>query len=180
MDTPYKTEREMYEPVRQWLRKYLNSHFKEAEVHLYEGAPTKLCNMIDLLDVSNDIPADWLSWQMVVDVVASIRTLNEVFLVLVECKNDALSIEDYAKFYGYAHIVKPRLAFLVSPQGIKSSLATLLKVYQRLDILEYTHEPDRASRALVLARWDANANAIDFASLITTDSQKVELNKVHR
>jgi hypothetical protein len=53
----------------------------------------------------------------------------------------------------------------------------LLKTHQRTDVLAYTQEEDKFPRSLIVARWDANANTIAYDSLITSDSQKVQLGK---
>ncbi len=176
--SPYRTEREMYDPVKKWLHRFLGDRFKSAQVQTYDASRKKLSQLIEDEGIYNGLPPDWTTWEIQVDVVGFAFTPKVSYLALVECKNEFLSLEHLAQLLGYARIARPRYAFLISPQGFIGPLVQLLKTYQRLDVLEYTHEPDRASRALVLARWDANA--IDFASIITTDSQKVELNKVHR
>ncbi len=178
--SPYQTEHEMYDPVKRWLHHFLSVRFKSAQIRTYDASRKKLSQLIEDEGIYNGLPPDWPTWAIQVDVVGFVSTPKAAHLALVECKNTFLSLDHLAQLLGYARIAWPRYAFLVSPQGFIGPLIQLLKTHQRLDVLEYTHEPDRAARALVLARWDANANTIDFPSLITTDSQKVELNKIHR
>lgn len=170
----YRVEREMYEPVRQWLRRFLRNRFKGARVDVYDSSQVSLARLIEDKELHEGLPADWPTWDIQVDVTGFAQSPNSTHLTLVECKLKPLALDDLAQLLGYARIARPHFAFLISPRGLKAPLSQLLTVYQRLDVLEYAAETDRMPRALLLARWDAPAGTIAFESLVTTDAQKVE------
>jgi hypothetical protein len=173
----YQVEREMYEPVRQWLHHFLCSRFKGARVNTYDSSELRLSHLIEDKNLYEGLPPDWPTWDIQVDVTGFAQSPAGTHLALVECKLKPLALDHLAQLLGYARIARPHFAFLISPQGLKSSLSQLLAVYQRLDVLEYFAETDRMARALILARWDATVETIAFDSLVTTDAQKVALGK---
>lgn len=176
MTSPYQHEREMYEPVRKWLDRFLRDRFKDAQIRVYDGPPTKLLNILRRSGPEKTLPSDWPTWDIQVDVVGFIQMPDVTHLALVECKNTALTIAHLAQLLGYARIARPRFAFLIAPQGMTGALTQLLRIYHRFDVLEYIQQ-DKSPRALILARWDANSRSIDRTSVITTDFQKVQLDR---
>lgn len=56
---------------------------------------------------------------------------------------------------GYAKVVKPDHAFIVSPKGWADSLQRFVRDYKRVDVLEYA-----PNRRIVVARWDIPSNSI--------------------
>lgn len=82
-------------------------------------------------------------------------------IVLVQCKQHRPGLRDVCQLLGYCLVVKPAAALLLSPAPIGDSLAQLLRVHGRYDILEY----DRGRR-LRIARWIESRRDIDHASLL--------------
>lgn len=173
----YQVEREMYKPVRQWLHHFLRSRFRGAQIDAYDSSELRLSRLIEDKNLYEGLPPDWPTWDIQVDVTGFAQSPNGTHLALVECKLKPLTLDHLAQLLGYARIARPHFAFLISPQGLKDPLRKLLTVYQRLDVLEYFAETDHMARALILARWDVSARTIAFDSLVTTDSQKVELGR---
>jgi hypothetical protein len=167
----------MYEPVQKWLQHFLNARFKQSDIRVYDTSLTKLASLIDNHGLQAGLPADWPTWDIQIDVVGFVRTPTATHLAFVECKNTALALDHVAQLLGYARVAKPQYAFLLSPQGAKRPLAQLLKTHQRLDVLEFTCNEHQLAQSLAIARWDANAESIAFDTLITTDTQKVELSR---
>ncbi len=177
MTSPYQTEREMYEPVRQWLHRFMAERFKRAQVQVFDASSMKLSRLIDTHSLDATLPPEWPTWDIQVDIVGFAHFHDSAHLAFVECKNVALSLDHLAQLLGYARVARPLLAFLIAPQGLKSSLKQLLITHQRLDVLEYTQEQDGLPRSLVLARWDVNMGAIAMDSVVTTGIQRVALGK---
>lgn len=174
---PYRAESEMYEPVRQWLHRFLSDRFKNARIDTYDASAMRLSRLIEDQNLHEGLSPDWPTWEIRADVVGFVRSPGVTRLTLVECKINSLTLDHLAQLLGYARIARPHFAFLIAPQGANRSLTQLLTVYRRLDVLEYFAEQGCLSRALIVARWDAHGGTIALDSTVTTDAQKVELGK---
>ncbi|RMF78937.1 MAG: hypothetical protein D6737_13100 [Chloroflexi bacterium] len=173
----YKTEREMYEPVRMWLHQFLQVRFKSATVRTYDTSKTRLSDLIERERLYEGLSSDWSTWEIKTDIVGFVHDESTTHLTLIECKNMALTLEHLAQLLGYARVAKPTYAFLISPQGPKRPLIQLLKTYNRLDVLSYTDTSDTLARSIVIAQWHPQSNSIVVDNLITSDLMKIELGK---
>ncbi len=79
-----------------------------------------------------------------VNIVGIITTQQKTELAFVECKNEAITVGHLSQILGYSRVALPRYSFIVAPQEPSDSLLTLLKTFNRLDILHYRF-PNRST-----------------------------------
>jgi len=179
MSFAYSSEREMYQPVGEWLQQFLSNRNKNGQIRVFDASRVKLASLIQNQVLYDGLSPDWPTWDIQIDVVGFVHTANSTVMAFVECKNVPLNLDHLAQLLGYARIARPGYAFLISPQGPNSSLTQLLKVHQRLDVLEFAYYfayyKDRMPGAIVVAKWSAQARNIAYESIITTDKQKIDL-----
>ncbi len=76
-------------------------------------------------------------------------------LAIVEVKVRAITLRDFSQALGYAKVVMPDHAFIVSPNSWTEALQRLVREFQRWDILEYAH-----GKRIVIAKWDIASNSV--------------------
>jgi hypothetical protein len=62
---------------------------------------------------------------------------------------------------GYARVAEPPEAFLISTNGVGSSIQNLIKKYDRSDVLDYKWEKSISTRKVILGKWDRNTKSLD-------------------
>ena len=156
----------MYPDVCLWLRQFLESHFRNANIEVYDLSKSPLSRFISTHDVGEMSP-EWVTWDIRVDVVGFIRRPGQLTsLAFVECKNTHLTLAHFSQLLGYSRVAFPRFSFLISPLGLSPNLTALLRKYRRLDILEYHWPKGESPKQVVVAKWDTNACNIDRANTI--------------
>lgn len=150
----YKSEKDMYPDVCQWLEAFLNDRFRQAEVDVYSLPHTPISRFLSTYD-RGSFPGEWVTWNIKVDVVGFVHHPNRsTDLVFVECKKNRLTLADLSQLLGYSRIARPLYSFLISPLGFSQSLASLLQEYRRHDVLVYHSEAGKLPRQLIIAEWE--------------------------
>lgn len=166
MRTPYQSESAMYPEVAHWLEKFLRSRNPQSSVEAFPAPNERLHRALARKGIDHTLPAEWQSWDVQVDVVGLVRKDNLTEIALVECKLAQITLAHLSQAIGYSRIIRPRWSFLVSPRGIRPNLIRLINTFNRQDILVYAESPRQQPKTLVLARWDAAAQQIDWSSVI--------------
>lgn len=146
-------ERDLYPLVTKWLENFLKKRYPKAVTILAEDTSTtgvaQFLRRHDLLAFAPwgamlHIPAD-------VTGAALIRTKAQqmIKLAIVEVKVGVINLRDLSQALGYAKVVVPDHAFIISPKGWSAVLQKLVQNFERTDILEYA-----PNRFIVVARWD--------------------------
>jgi hypothetical protein len=120
-----------------------------------------------------NLPAEWPSWDIHVDIVGFALTAKTTRLTFVECKNAAITLDHLSQILGYSRVALPEFSFLIAPQGVSDSLRTLLLTHHRLDILNYDQRPGLWPRSIIVARWNEAASTLDADSIITGDMNRL-------
>ena len=156
----YTREKEMYPHVMAWLKDYLQSINPRAEIATYDTSTVALSRFLESNSLQGDFP-QYHSYDIYVDVTGIVRTKNSVSLAFVECKLNPIGLRDLSQLLGYSKVALPIYSIVISPAGIGSAIAYLLRTYGRLDVLEYAQ-----GRRLKVATWDSNRREIKIPSLI--------------
>lgn len=85
---------------------------------------------------------------------------------MIECKTTPITLKDVSQLLGYSRVVLPVYACILSPLGVSSDVASLLKTYSRLDVLEYNWPKGELPHSIVVATWNEQRKGIDYDSLI--------------
>jgi hypothetical protein len=170
---PYKQEKDMYPFVREWLQGFLIARHRKAKIEVFDTSRKSLARLIQDQNLMQNLPAEWPSWDIHVDVVGFIKEEKTANLAFVECKNTAIQLSHLSQLLGYSRVALPLYSFIVAPQGISDSLKSLLLTFNRLDILNYSYKPGQLSRSISVVKWDETANCIDSGSTISGDRGKI-------
>lgn len=158
----YKSEKDMYPEVANWLREFLIQKYRmKADITVGITADTALYYWLERRNIQNFFK-EYTSYDIKIDVVGAIIFENKADLVFIECKRRSITLKDVAQLLGYSKIANPILSLIISPVGLSRALGFLLDIYKRYDILTYK-DPSRFIR---IAKWDASRKSIDLSSII--------------
>ena len=163
---PYKQEKDMYPLVEMWLQNFLESRHRRAKIQIFDTSRKSLARLIQEQNLIHNLPPEWPSWDIFVDIVGVIREERVTSLAFVECKNTAIQLRHLSQLLGYSRVALPLYSFIIAPQGVSDSLKSLLLTFNRLDILNYTFKNGQVSRTISVAKWDESALCIDNGSII--------------
>lgn len=162
----YKSEKDMYPDVCQWLEAFLKDRFRQAEVDVHSLPHTPISRFLSTYD-RGSFPGEWVPWNIKVDVVGFVHHPNRsTDLVFVECKKNRLTLADLSQLLGYSRIARPLYSFLISPLGFSQSLVSLLQEYRRHDVLVYHSEAGKLPRQLIVAQWEMTSRHLNRHTMI--------------
>lgn len=146
-------EQELYPFVCHWLESFLRNRYPKAPaIWVEDTSRTSISRFLSRYDLLSLLP-----WGAMLDIpvdvtgAAVVRTKSQtvVKLAIVEVKIGTINLRDFSQILGYAKVVVPDHAFIISPKGWSPVLQRLVRDFKRLDILEYA-----PSKLIVVARWD--------------------------
>lgn len=152
-------ERDLYPLVANWLKNFLKERYPKAISICVED--TSRTNVAQFLRRNNLL--DFAPWGTILDVPADvtgavlvkIKDKQMIKLAIVEVKIGAINLRDFSQILGYAKVVVPDHAFIISPKGWMPSLQRLVRDFKRVDILEYA-----PGKLVVVAKWDCLSNSV--------------------
>ena len=158
----YSTEIEMYPDIILWLQKDLEQKFHSSakKITVLDTHDSDLSNFIMTLGFQRFFP-EFSTYKIRQDITGFIEYKDKVDLVFVECKNTSLSLINLSQLIGYSCIALPIYSFLISPQGMGTTLNKLLRAFNRKDILEF-----RPKRYIKIIKWDFAKQDIDFTNSV--------------
>jgi len=162
----YRHERDMYPSVRCWLASLLADRHPKTTIRVFDSSHTSLARLIQANGLVHNLPAEWPSWDIQVDIVGFVISDCTTQLAFAECKNSAITLRHLSQLIGYCRVANPRYSFLTSPYGPSDSLKSLLVTFGRTDILEYYQARGQMPRSIVVARWSEVSSTLDQGSLI--------------
>jgi hypothetical protein len=162
----YQREKDMYPPVRRWLQGFLRSKHRGADIQVFDSSRKSLARLIQETGLLRNLPLEWPSWDIYVDVVGFACTAKTTALAFVECKNGAITLAHLSQLLGYSRVALPRYSILIAPQGASSALNSLLVTFGRTDVLQYHTPSGQLSRSVAIAKWDENGACLDLGSII--------------
>ena len=158
----YRCQEDMYPDVQRWLENKLRSRFPKATLACaYITSRTSLARLLETKGLAQYFSAEYLTYDIMVDVTGVIIINGKGELVLVECKLHKITLRDLSQLLGYSIIAKPLYSLIISPRGISDSLRTLIVSYGREDILEYM-----PGRKIAIAQWNARRKDINYMNII--------------
>jgi len=154
------SETGLYGPVVGWLQRCLSDRHPRSRVIVEDSHRWPVSRVIRKLGIQAAFPQAE-HWDIRVDVVGFVLGRASNRIVLVECKAGPPTLMNVCQLLGYSLVVKPSLAILVSPEPPSDSLAELLRVHGRYDILEYAK-----GRRLRIAQWHRERGEVIAASVL--------------
>ena len=163
---PFRRESDMYPAVCQWLAGFMQSRHRDAKIHVFDASRKSLARLINETGLIKNLPAEWQSWEIYVDVVGFAITPKATVLGFAECKNEAITLSHLSQLLGYSRVALPQYSILIAPQGASDALRSLLVTFGRTDVLQYHTQKGRLPRSVAVARWDELGACIDLGTII--------------
>ncbi len=152
-------EKDLYPFVANWLRDFLKARYPKAvSVCVEDTSRTSVAQFLRRNNLLTFAP-----WGTILEVPADVtgaalikvKGKQTIKLAIVEVKIDAINLRDFSQILGYAKIVVPDHAFIISPKGWTLSLQEFVRDFKRIDILEYA-----PGKLVVVAKWDLLSNSV--------------------
>ena len=153
-------ESELYLPIKNWIDGYLKRSLNATDVKTYIGADEFLSKILIRENLSKKIPYSHY-FNIKIDIFSVIVKCNKADLVLIECKSNRLALIHLSQLIGYARIINPLCAILLSPKEINTGLRNFLNNDQKYNLLNYGN-----NRKIVVARWLQSKNEVDIMNCI--------------
>ncbi len=158
----YRTEKEMYPDIIQWLEKDLSQKFKNKanRITVMDTHDSDLSSFLMHLGYHKAFP-EFATYQIRQDITGFIEYSDRVDMVFVECKNEPLTIMHLSQLIGYSCVALPIYSILLSPTGMGTILGKLLQTFNRNDILEF-----RPGKKIQVIKWDYKKQDIDYINSV--------------
>lgn len=126
MNQLYKTEREAYTDIKNWLEEQLKTRF--TDFHLEITANKKFSNTLkQQIDRNRDLIFNFLK-EAAPDITGFVKGEYSKEFIVVEIKNKPIKLDDIYQTRKYAELFDARYALLVSTEEIPEEIARLSKV----------------------------------------------------
>ena len=151
---------DLYQPVCHWLAAFLRQkHRFVRSVWAEDTSRSTVAEFLRRHHLTTFVPW-WVTLEIPVDVTGAALIVPRqhrpvLRLAIVEVKVRPINLRDLSQAIGYAKVVQPDHAFIVSPNGWTENLQRLVRDYQRTDVLEYAPK-----RYLIVARWDIVSGSV--------------------
>jgi len=153
-------EKDLYEPMRIWLERYVKDKYKSYEVISVDAHAERLDRVLAKYDISKEM-ANGVDIQ--IDVLAIAKKASEVKLFFIEAKKTKLTLRDLGQLWAYCKLVDPDEAFLLTSADL-GSLNKLLNSFKREDLLDFGD--GRKIKKMRVGKWDIKKNSIDYNTLV--------------
>jgi hypothetical protein len=158
------TKRALSESVGRWLLNYLHQKYPRHKVVLLpDTAHQRISRVLSKSKFHSSFPQSGY-WDVLVTSAAIVHLGRHHDIIFAHMKMGELTVSDVGRYLACCRICRPLDALLLSSQGLSSNLVSLLKVYGRLDVLEYG--TGKIQRSIRIAVWDVKNETIDWGSLI--------------
>lgn len=159
-------EEQLYEPIRTWLEQYLQNNVKNCtQVWCFNGQNQNLSKLLIASGLSKHIPGAH-HFEVQIDVFAVVQVKDRYELVITEVKLGKLNLLHLGQLLGYAHIIKPWKAILISPGGLSKNLQNFLRASDDNPSLSGLLHYGVKGREIILSRWDLEKNCLEIGTAI--------------
>lgn len=155
-------EYELYEPMKNWLHKYLEDKYKGAKITTIDSHSRNLYLYLEEHGVLDDYPQT-TGLDIQIDVLGIIEKNGKTKLAFIEAKKTQLNLHDLGQLWAYCKLVDPEEAFLFSSNGL-GNLNKILNNYRREDLLDFGD--GRRIKKMRVAEWSIKTNSPEISSLI--------------
>lgn len=155
-------EYELYEPMKNWLQKYLEGKYKGATITTIDSHARNLDVVLEEFGVLDQYP-QVIGLDIQIDVLGIIVKRGTSQIVFIEAKKTELNLHDLGQLWAYCKLCDPAEAFLLSSLGM-GSLNKILNNLCRLDLLDFGD--GRRIKKMQVGKWDIISNLIDLRTLV--------------
>lgn len=162
MENNVLKEFELYEPMRNWLQKYLEDKYKKSEIITIDAHSKTLDSYLDENGVLDYYPQT-IGLDIQIDVLGIIKQKTNVSIVFIEAKKTQLNLHDLGQLWAYCKLCDPLEAFLLSSKGM-GSLNKIFNNLLRDDLLDFGD--GKKIKKMQVGKWDIVTDSIDYKTLI--------------
>ena len=155
-----KNEFELYEPMRNWLHKYLEDKYKSFKIITLDAHAERLDRFLVKLGIVNELAT---GVDIQIDVLGIACKKDIVKLFFIEAKKSNLTLRDLGQLWAYCKLIDPEEAFLMTSAEL-GSLNKLLNIFRREDLLDFGE--GKYIKKMKVAVWNLSSNSPDLASII--------------
>lgn len=156
------SESELYEPIRQWLQRYLQDKFQNCDCITLDSHSRQLDRVLRSQNLSCPIA---VGLDIKIDVLGIVRdkNSNSYRLFFVEVKKTPLTIRDLGQLWAYCKLINPHEAFLFTSSTL-GSLDKILNVFKRDDLLDFGE--GKVVKKIKVATWNVSAGSPNYDSMV--------------
>lgn len=153
-------ESDLYQPMCDWLEKYLKSKFKSGTILTIDAHADRLDRVLAKYNIVNHLAT---GVDIQIDVLGIVINKNDYKLFFIEAKKTNLTLRDLGQLWAYCKLIDPEEAFLLT-SGTLGSLDKLLKNYSREDLLDFGNK--KKIKKMKVGLWDIKRNCPDMLTII--------------
>lgn len=153
-------EEELYEPMRQWLERYVKDKYKRHTVIAVDAHAERLDRVLARYGIVKEMA---IGVDIQIDVLAIAQKGNDTKLFFIEAKKTKLTLRDLGQLWAYCKLVDPDEAFLLSSAGL-GSLNKLVNAFRREDLLDFGD--GKRIKKMRVGKWNVKSNSVDYPSLV--------------
>jgi hypothetical protein len=156
-------ESQLYKPIREWLVSFLKRKYRNIKgIWVDDTSKITVDNFILRKKLTSYIPY-WSALKVSVDITGAVlKNDGSLHLAIVEVKTRKINLRDLSQVIGYAKVIKPDYAFIISPNGWSKILKYLILDLQRTDVLEYD-----SKKKIIIGKWDMVSNSLRAGDILT-------------
>jgi hypothetical protein len=156
-------ESQLYKPIREWLVSFLKRKYRNIKgIWVDDTSKITVDNFILRKKLTSYIPY-WSALKVSVDITGAVlENDGSLHLAIVEVKTRRINLRDLSQVIGYAKVIKPDYAFIISPNGWSKILKYLILDLQRTDVLEYD-----SKKKIIIGKWDMVSNSLRAGDILT-------------
>ena len=149
-------EANLYPKVVEWVEQFLTTRYKGKgwQIRAEDTSRTSVRSFLEKHGLLAYFP-EAETFEIAVDVTGVAWKQDRIDLVIIEVKCQRINLQKLSQLLGYARVVRPSYALIVSPAGWSDSIHRLVNHFGRKDILEYM-----PGRYVVVAQWNMLTNDI--------------------
>lgn len=157
-----RQEIELYEPMRLWLKEYLEDKYKDASIITIDSHAQDLYLFLEQAGIIEQYPQT-VGLNIQIDVLGIIKNKKSAQIVFIEAKKTQLNLHDLGQLWAYCKLCDPAEAFLLSSAGM-GSLDKILKNLNRTDLLDFGD--GKKIKKMQVAKWSIDRNSIDYNTIV--------------
>lgn len=156
-------ESQLYKPIHEWLVSFLKRKYRNIKgIWVDDTSKITIDNFILRKKLTSYI-SYWSALKVSVDITGAVlKNDGSLHLAIVEVKTRKINLRDLSQVIGYAKVIKPDYAFIISPNGWSKILKYLILDLQRTDVLEYD-----SKKKIIIGKWDMVSNSLRAGDILT-------------
>lgn len=163
------SEQQLYPDLIEWTKNFLSAKHPGFQIVVKNTSQTTVKAFLQSTNLIHYFP-EAETYEIAVDITGVAwknkkSKIPEIYLMIMEVKRKKIDLRSLSQLLGYARIVRPFYAFIVSPNKWSEGIQRLVICYNRTDILEYESlylggNNKKYKKYVIVANWDPQTKNI--------------------